>query len=140
MAHKLQQWYARHKLLTWVITGLLLTYTLAGFVAAPLAIHHVLKKKGSQALGRDVQAETVRFNPYTFSLRLTGLSVSGVDGPLVRIGVFYVNVDPLISLFKWGFVVNVAPTAGSIFPIWPSCPQRPQQQKMLRLPNHCGWY
>jgi len=106
MAHKLQQWYARHKLLTWVITGLLLTYTLAGFVAAPLAIHHVLKKKGSQALGRDVQAETVRFNPYTFSLRLTGLSVSGVDGPLVRIGVFYVNVDPLISLFKWGVVVN----------------------------------
>jgi hypothetical protein len=54
-----------------------------------------------------VQAQSVRTNPFTFSLRLSGLSISDRDqGPFVHLDHLYVNVDPLISLFKWGVVVK----------------------------------
>ncbi|MGD9365635.1 MAG: DUF748 domain-containing protein [Desulfobacteraceae bacterium] len=107
MSQKLQQWYMRHKVLCWVMAGLVVLYTLAGFVVTPLIIHHTLKNKVSQALKRDVRAETVRTNPYTFSLRLRGLSIADRNGGnFIRVGDLYVNVDPFISLFKWGVAVK----------------------------------
>lgn len=107
MSQKLQQWYVRHKILCWIMVGLVVVYTLTGFAVTPFLIHHTLKNKVSQALKRQVQAETVRTNPYTFSVRLSGLSIADRnDGNFIRVGDLYVNVDPLISLFKWGVVVK----------------------------------
>lgn len=105
----IKQWFAQYKVACWIVTGLFLFYILAGFVATPVAIHYILENKVSPALSRQVQAETVRTNPFTFSVRLAGLSVKDHDhGPFVHLGHLYVNVDPLISLFKWAVVVKFA--------------------------------
>lgn len=107
MLLKFKQWCAGHKIVCRVVVGLSLLYILCGFIATPIAVHYILKNKVSPALNRNVQAETVRSNPFTFSLRLAGLTISDRDqGPFVHLSQFYVNVDPLASLFKWGLVVK----------------------------------
>jgi hypothetical protein len=104
---KIKQWCAHYKVVCWILASLSLLYILAGFIATPMAVHYILKNKVSPALTRQVQAETVRTNPFTFSMRLAKLSVSDRDqGSFVHLGCLYVNVDPLISLFKWAVVVK----------------------------------
>lgn len=107
MLKQLQHWYLRHKLLCGVGFGLFVLYNLAGFVATPMVIRNILKNKVSTVLKRNVQVETVQANPYTFSLRVAGFSVSDRDGrPFIHLGNLYVNVDPVISLFKRGMAVQ----------------------------------
>jgi hypothetical protein len=107
MANKPRLWYGRHKLLFWVITGLLVLYALAGFVVAPMVIQHLLHTRISQSLQRKIQVDTVRVNPLTYSIRLKGLAVADRDGSdFIKIGDFFVNLDPLSSLFKWGIVIK----------------------------------
>ena len=104
----LQTWYARHKLLCRSIAGVVIFYILVGFVAAPLVVRHILENQVSAALHRDVRAAAVRTNPLTFSLRLAGLVISGMDNDaaFVRIDRLDINVDPLTSLFKRGVVIQ----------------------------------
>ena len=107
MLPKLKLWYERHKILSWVISGLIFMYTVTGFVVAPLVIDYTLRNKISQLLQRKVQADSVRANPYTFSLRLTGLSISDPQtGWLLKVDDLFANADPLTSLFKWGVVIK----------------------------------
>jgi uncharacterized protein involved in outer membrane biogenesis len=108
MIKRLPAWYTRHKLLFRIFAGLVIVYTLAGFAIAPLIVRHILEKNASAALHRDVRAAAVRTNPFTFSLRLTDLTIADRDNetPFVRIGRLVVNADPLISLFKWGMVIR----------------------------------
>ncbi len=107
MHHKLQHGYRRHKVIIWIVAGFFVLYGLAGFVAVPLGVHHLLKNQVSQMLGRNVTAASVSANPFTFAVRLTRLSISEPeDGPFIDVGELYVNVDPLVSLFKWGLAVN----------------------------------
>ena len=68
MAHKPLLWYGRHKVLFWVLSSLLVLYTLAGFVVAPMVVHHLLQTRVSHSLQRKVQVETVRINPFTYSI------------------------------------------------------------------------
>ncbi len=107
MLPKLKLWYERHKILSWVISGIIVLYTVAGFIVAPLVIDYTLRNKISQQVQRKVQADSVRVNPYTFSLRLTGLSIADPrTGWLLQVGDLFANADPLISLFKWGVVIK----------------------------------
>lgn len=107
MLPKLQLWYERHKILCWVFAGILLLYTVAGFIVAPLVIDHALRNKVSHLLQRKVQADSVRLNPFTFSLRMTGLSVADrPTGHLIHVDELYADADPVISLFKWGGVIK----------------------------------
>ncbi len=107
MLERLQQLYGRHKIFCWTAVGLVLLYTVAGFVAAPLMIDHTLRNKVSRLLHRRIEVASVRTNPFTFSIRLRGLSVSdGEKGQLLHVDDFYANADPLISLFKWGVVIK----------------------------------
>ncbi len=99
--------YEGHKILCWTAVGLVLLYTVTGFVAAPLIIDHALRNKVSQLLHRKVRVDSVRTNPYAFSIRLKGLSVSeGEEGRLLQVENLYANADPLISLFKWAVVIK----------------------------------
>jgi hypothetical protein len=87
--------------------GIVVLYLLAGFVATPMAVHYLLKHKVSPAMKRNLTAQTVRANPFTFSLRIEGLNVPEHDGaPFLNLGKLYINVDPLISVFKWGLAVK----------------------------------
>lgn len=99
--------YEGHKILCWTAIGLVLLYTVTGFVAAPLIIDHALRTKVSRLLHREVRVDSVRTNPYTFSIRLKGLSVSnGEKGHMLHVENLYANADPLICLFKWGVVIK----------------------------------
>jgi hypothetical protein len=103
----LAAWYRRYKTLVWVVGVTWVLYTLAGFVAVPLVAHHVLNTTVSQALRRTVTVGTIRANPYTFSMQCTGLAIAEADGaPFVFVNQLRLNVDPLLSLFKWGAVVK----------------------------------
>jgi len=107
MSHILSLWYGRHRVLFWVITSLIVLYTLAGFVVTPLMVQRVLGNQVSVALQRKVRATRVTFNPFTFSMRIAELSISDRDGsPFVQIGNLSINLDPLISLFKWGVAIQ----------------------------------
>ncbi len=102
-----QQWYRRHKVLCWVSAGIFTLYTLTGFVIAPLIVDHILRNKVAERIDRRIEVQSVRTNPFAFSLRFKALSVSDRnDGPFVQVGDMYVNVDPLFSLFKWGVVIK----------------------------------
>jgi Domain of Unknown Function (DUF748) len=107
MKQRFKGWAGRHRTLVWVIGAVFLLYALAGFVAAPLLIQHLLKTRVSHSLHRTVSAEAVRANPFTFSIRMEGLSVSDRDGgPFMKVAEVGVNLDPLLSLLKWGLVVQ----------------------------------
>lgn len=101
------RWYSQHKILFWIISGLVVTYTLAGVVVAPLVIRHVLENGMSKYLQRRVQVANVRTNPFTYSVLLTGLTISERDGgPFLQVGDVLVNTAPVMSLFKWAIVVQ----------------------------------
>jgi hypothetical protein len=101
-------YYECHKLLFRIFAGLAFIYALAGFAVTPLVVRHILENQASAALHRTVRTTAVRANPFTFSLRLIGLSIADRDNDasFVRIGSLSVNTDPLISLFKWGVVIR----------------------------------
>jgi Domain of Unknown Function (DUF748) len=100
-------WFARHKFLFRIIAALVILYALAGFIITPLVVRHMLETRVSAALHRDVRTSGVRFNPFTFNLRLSGLTVADKGGgPFVRVGDLAVNGDPFFSLFKWGIVIR----------------------------------
>jgi hypothetical protein len=87
--------------------GIAVLYLLAGFVATPMAIDYLLKHHISSVLNRNVVAQKVRANPFVFSLRIEELSILEQDSvPLIHLGKLSINVDPLISLFKWGLAVK----------------------------------
>jgi hypothetical protein len=108
MLKNLPVWYGRHKLLYRIIAGLVILYTLIGFVIMPLVVRYILRTRVSAVLHRDVRTAVVRVNPFTFSLRLSELSIADRDGtdPFVKIGELSINTDPLISLFKWGIAIR----------------------------------
>ena len=103
-----QAWYNRHKLLFRILAGIVVLYALAGFSAAPFAVRHLLENNLSEALHRDVRMTTVRTNPFTFSLRLIGLTIGDrdLDAAFIQVDNLYINADPLISLFKWGVAIR----------------------------------
>ncbi len=107
MLATLRQLYGRHKISCWTAAGIVLLYNLVGFVGVPLIIDHTLRNKVSRLLHRKIEVASVRTNPYAFSIRLNGLSVSdGEKGRFLHVEKLYANADPLISLFKWGVVIH----------------------------------
>ena len=107
MSQTLQTWYGRHKVLVWIITGLALCYTLAGFVVTPMVVQHLLKNKVSRLIDRKIDVRSVYANPYTFSMRLSDLSVTERDGSaFMDVKELSFNVQPVASLFQWGMVVK----------------------------------
>ena len=75
----------------------LLVYALVGFLIAPWLIERAVPRELSQALGRGATVESVRFNPFAFSLEVRGLRVQEPDGSQTFAGfdLLRVNVDPL---------------------------------------------
>ena len=107
MRHELLLWFKRRKKICWLIASFFLLYTLTGFVLVPLGIGYILRNTLSETLQRKVQVATVRTNPFTFSMRLSNLSVSDQQkNAFLDIGHMSINVDPLVSLFKWGIVIQ----------------------------------
>ncbi|WP_157288307.1 DUF748 domain-containing protein [Uliginosibacterium gangwonense] len=53
---------------------------LAMWLGVPMLVRWALESKASEALGRTVRVEQVRFNPFTLNTRINGLRVATADG------------------------------------------------------------
>lgn len=96
----------RKKIVLWIATGVLVFYMLAGFVVAPLLVRDLLENNASRELGRDVTVAMVRTNPFTFTARLSGLSVSdATTTTLVSADELEINLQ-LISVLKMAAVIK----------------------------------
>ncbi len=65
--------------LKWV-AGLFLFYTVFGFVILPLIVRKVAVSQLSKQLGRQVQIESLRINPFALSGSIRGLRITDPDG------------------------------------------------------------
>ncbi len=84
---------ANYKKILIISTLAFAVYTLAGFFLLPLALKAVLIKNLSASLHRQVSVESVKFNPFSLSLTVTGLSIkepSG-EGTFASIGEIFLN-------------------------------------------------
>ena len=76
-------------------------------MAVPLVVRHILENKAPITLKRNVAVERVRFNPFTLTARLYGLSVGARDDgkPFVDVQDLTVNLQA-VSLFKGALVIK----------------------------------
>ncbi|MEJ2037736.1 MAG: DUF748 domain-containing protein [Desulfosarcinaceae bacterium] len=85
-------------------------YSLAGFVAVPLVVKHMLETRAAGALHRSISLVQARFNPYTLTLKLRGLTVAqkapGKDqGAFVSLDELLVNMQ-IRSIFQRAVVIR----------------------------------
>lgn len=74
--------------------GAVLT-AVAGMAALPVVAERYLNMEASRVIGRSVTLETLRFNPFTFEIRVTGLKVADPGGgELAGFSSLEINLDP----------------------------------------------
>lgn len=75
--------------------GLLALYSLLGFLLVPWLAERQLGGLLQQRLAVRMQLETLRFNPFTFTLSAEQLNLhSATDDPLLALEHLYLNLDP----------------------------------------------
>jgi uncharacterized protein involved in outer membrane biogenesis len=90
-----------------VLLSIIFIYTIAGFFILPPVMNSVLSKSLTQALHRGVTMEKIRFNPYTLTAEVRGLSVKDKDGRdmLASFKSLFVDLE-WVSLFKLSPVIR----------------------------------
>lgn len=88
--------------------SLFVAYTIIGFLIVPPIVRSVARKKLARKLGRQVEIQTVRLNPWVLSLTVRGFKVHDKADPETFVGFseLYVNVQPLASLFRFAGIVK----------------------------------
>ena len=86
----------------------LAVYFLAGWFVLPHVVQRVLAMEVSQAVNRDINLESLEFNPLSFVLRASGLSVGGRQGEEALAGFRHLDMefDLLPLLVKQRFTVK----------------------------------
>ncbi len=90
-----------------IIAVLLGLYSIAGFVVLPKALETVLPGNLGKTLNRPVRVASIRFNPFTLTLRVEGVDIrekNGVD-PFVSFDALFMDVQAN-SILKMGLVIN----------------------------------
>ena len=92
----------RRRMVKWSLIGvavLLTVYTLTGFLAVPWMIKSYGARRLGEVLGRPVHVARAAFNPYTFALRIEGLTITEAGGsPLISLAELYIDLDLAASL------------------------------------------
>lgn len=89
------------------MTASLVVYSLIGFYLLPMLALAKLPAVLSQQLGRSVQIEAIRFNPFGFSLALNGFVLPSTDGKnMLSFDSLSVDVELLESLLARGIVLD----------------------------------
>ena len=89
-----------------VLGGCVLFYTLFGFFGAPMIAKSLLHSRLETALGRSVQIQSVKVNPFSLSIAVEGLKVEDKDGePFFSFEKLFINLE-LFSIFKRAPVVR----------------------------------
>lgn len=103
---------AWNKLALWpkalaVMTCVLILYTLFGFFLVPAIVRYALAEKVAPAIGRQLDIQDVRFNPFTLTADLAGLVVHEKDEPGEFVAFDRLHADfELSSLFRLAVVVR----------------------------------
>jgi hypothetical protein len=103
MRNILHHWWGK------VLAGVfafLLVFTVIGFFVIPIFIKSMLTKNLSANLGREVQVQRVRFNPYTISLRVSNLVIKDKDTSVfASLDELFLNVQ-FSSIFKRVLIIK----------------------------------
>ncbi|WP_227814508.1 DUF748 domain-containing protein [Nitrogeniibacter aestuarii] len=82
-------------------------YALFGFVLLPALIEWQLPKQASEQLGRQVTLDKARFNPFSMTLRLEGLTVKEADSSTNALAIGAAETDlQWRSIIHWGLVFS----------------------------------
>ncbi|MGE5311172.1 MAG: DUF748 domain-containing protein, partial [Nitrospirota bacterium] len=85
----------------WWAAGIIGLYTIVGFLVLPPVAKHVALKELPKALHREVRIESIRFNPFTLALRVTGFGVNEKESTNLFVGFDELLVDfQLASIFR----------------------------------------
>ena len=89
-----------------ITLGIVVLYTIAGFWLAPYLMHRQLVGYVADTLGRRLQVDKIRVNPYLFKIEVRGLSLAEANGKEV------LAFDRLLvdfaakSLFRWAWTFS----------------------------------
>jgi len=89
------------------IAAFFLVYTVFGFFIAPALLKSMLTKRLTEQLHREVAIQRIKINPYSLTLRVSGLCAGqrGQPGVFVSLDELYANLQAL-SVFKWAVIVS----------------------------------
>lgn len=108
--------YRRYWIALAVVVALLGVYALAGFLAVPYFARTSLQNFVRTHYGRSLAVGEIRFNPFTFTLEVTRLSLPDADGEgLLSLGRLHVDFRLAASLWRLG------PSFGEIVLEEPAC-------------------
>jgi len=92
------------KKVAWWAAGLIGLYAIVGFLVLPPVAKYVALKELPKALHRAVSIDSIRFNPFTLVLRITGFAVKEKESTDV-----FVGFDELLADFQLSSVFRRAP-------------------------------
>lgn len=99
---KIKKFFHYKKPWPWLL-GCFVLYSLLGFFLVPYLVKTNIQKFTEDRLHVTTAIESVRFNPWTFSLAINNLAMTEVSGAeLLGFGRFYVNFQSS-SLFRWAW-------------------------------------
>jgi uncharacterized protein involved in outer membrane biogenesis len=91
----------------WWAAGIIGLYAIVGFLVLPPVAKYVALKELPKALHREVSIASIRFNPFTLALRVTGFAVKEKESTDLFVGFDELLVDfQLASIFKRGPVLR----------------------------------
>ena len=100
------RWLLRPSHLAILALGLALLYTLVGFFLVPYLIKAYAIPAVAEKLKRPVLVKEVELNPFTLSLRLTGLEIREADqSALLGFDEFFINIQAS-SLIRRAYVFD----------------------------------
>ena len=95
--------YRRYLIALAILALLIAGYAAAGFIAVPHYARQAVVDLVRTHYGRTLRVGEIRFNPFTFTLVVTGVALPDADGQtLLAFGSLRVNVRLLASLWRLG--------------------------------------
>ena len=89
------------KKVAWWTAGILGLYAIVGFLVLPPVAKYAARKELPKALHREVSIDSIRFNPFTLALRVTGFGVKEKESTDLFVGFDELLVDfQLASIFR----------------------------------------
>ena len=108
LPRRLLDWLRNWRLRSWrtALLGLWIAWLIVGFLVIPPIVRKLLIENLRKRAGLEATVRSVRFNPFTLSLTIEGLSIADRPGSvLFSADEIYANAE-LSSLFRWAATLS----------------------------------
>ncbi len=108
LPRRLLDWLRNWRLRSWrtALLGLWIAWLIVGFLVIPPVVRKLLIENLRKRAGLEATVRSVRFNPFTLSLTIEGLSIADRPGSvLFSADEIYANAE-LSSLFRWAATLS----------------------------------